>query len=226
MKIKGKYNIADCEHRGDIANALDYVSKCGCKVTGHYWDGKDCGVAYVEFECSADIVRKLYKSISFRFDCDLASIIDFRQSAIDELKNSRYNVVDSADYEVLRNKYATNYDYGFERCLPIELVFEIDSYSIYNTPKNKVDSFMCHNYNGVLKVECCKIDGDKYTFLLLCDGANNMQSAIEMIKVAGLANHIHELYINQFGNKEIKDIPFWDWYNFKQNLMLRSQCIV
>ena len=50
--IIGRFHIPDCEHRGDIEWGRNVVTrKLGGKVmiTREYWDGKDCGTAYIEF---------------------------------------------------------------------------------------------------------------------------------------------------------------------------------
>lgn len=49
--IIGKYHITDCENYGDINNAIDYVKSIDSAIIimDHYWDGKDCGEAYVRF---------------------------------------------------------------------------------------------------------------------------------------------------------------------------------
>lgn len=45
------YPIIDCEHEGDISRAeyeaMQYVKPMGGDVIDSYWDGRDCGEAYV-----------------------------------------------------------------------------------------------------------------------------------------------------------------------------------
>lgn len=50
MKTK-KYirNVVDCEHNGDIAHTIMEIQNAGGTVIERYWDGEDCGEAYVVF---------------------------------------------------------------------------------------------------------------------------------------------------------------------------------
>ncbi len=43
------YYVADCEHSGDIAHAIMEIQEAGGTVIERYWDGHDCGEAYVVF---------------------------------------------------------------------------------------------------------------------------------------------------------------------------------
>lgn len=50
MKAKKyKYNVVDCEHDGDIAHAIMEIQEAGGTVIERYWDGQDCGEAYILF---------------------------------------------------------------------------------------------------------------------------------------------------------------------------------
>lgn len=59
--IHCSYPIADCEHSGDIRNAEYEVRKLGGKNMHSYWDGRDCGEAYVEFELDESQVLGVWK---------------------------------------------------------------------------------------------------------------------------------------------------------------------
>jgi len=47
-----KYNVVDCEHMGDIEHEESYVQKTitpfNGEVVNTYWDGNDCGEAWIE----------------------------------------------------------------------------------------------------------------------------------------------------------------------------------
>ena len=47
-----RYDVVDCEHDGDMRSAENevrrYVNQFGGEVTDTYWDGEDCGDAYIE----------------------------------------------------------------------------------------------------------------------------------------------------------------------------------
>ena len=65
------YNIVDCEHEGDVESAENEVeriiSPIGGKVTDSYWDGDDCGEAWVECKIpyNIDNINKLINSGDF-----------------------------------------------------------------------------------------------------------------------------------------------------------------
>ena len=60
-----RYFVADCEHDGDLRNAAAEVETAGGVVTDVFWDGCDCGEAYVEFTIPSNkdkdtVLRKLH----------------------------------------------------------------------------------------------------------------------------------------------------------------------
>lgn len=179
-KIKGRYDIVDCEHSGDIQRDIDYVRSLGCEVIGHYWDGHDCGDAYVEFYCTPELVVKHYKDTCFHFDCDITKYINFRETAIKVLKN-KYNVVDSAEYEETKHRLSSNVSEGFKRTMPIELIFKMESYGMYRNPVTKISSFRCH-IGGSIKFERVKVEGDTYSILMTTDFSEIRSGIVELIK--------------------------------------------
>ena len=69
------YNVPDCEHDGDIRDAVSEVEDAGGKVVGTYWDGEDCGEAYVEYTVPEgvdpdDVYRKLHSGRGFYGKCN------------------------------------------------------------------------------------------------------------------------------------------------------------
>lgn len=70
-----KYPICDCEHEGDISSAECEVRKAIAGNNGEiicsYWDGEDCGDAYVlcKIPYNLDFLDKLIDSGEFRFSC-------------------------------------------------------------------------------------------------------------------------------------------------------------
>lgn len=51
------YPVVDCEHEGDMRSAEFEVTDAGAKVIDTYWDGEDCGDAYIEFTCAPKMQR-------------------------------------------------------------------------------------------------------------------------------------------------------------------------
>lgn len=64
-------NICDCEHEGDVWRAECEVGKLvvpmGGEVTDSYWDGSDCGEAWVTFKIpyNIDNIMKLLEMGEF-----------------------------------------------------------------------------------------------------------------------------------------------------------------
>ena len=112
--IKGRYNIADCEHNGDISSAVSYINRLGGKVTGQYWDGHDCGEAYLEIEVSVDLFKKLYNRQSFYFDADILDYVPKRCGDLEGYNNVPYEEVKA---ETERRFY--DFSEGFEQRLTI-----------------------------------------------------------------------------------------------------------
>ena len=51
--IIARFDIADCEHSGDLdwaEGSVEHLLGSNVKITKIYWDGRDCGSAYIEFE--------------------------------------------------------------------------------------------------------------------------------------------------------------------------------
>lgn len=43
------YWVTDCEHEGDIESAKEEVVDAGGVIEESYWDGEDCGEAWIRF---------------------------------------------------------------------------------------------------------------------------------------------------------------------------------
>lgn len=112
--IKGRYHIADCEHNGDINSAIAYINRLGGKVTDRYWDGHDCGEAYLDIEVSVDLFKKLYNRQSFHFDADILDYVPKRCGDLEGYNNVPYE-------QVKAEKERRYYDCskGFEQRLTI-----------------------------------------------------------------------------------------------------------
>lgn len=57
------YHVADCEHDGDMRHAEDEVLEAGGTVVNSYWDGDDCGEAYIEFTIPNGNEEKVLKAL-------------------------------------------------------------------------------------------------------------------------------------------------------------------
>ena len=70
--VKFRYNVVDCEHWGDVGSdentVRKYVEPLGGKVTDTYWDGVDCGEAYIECEIPYAALEKVLLDGFFEYD--------------------------------------------------------------------------------------------------------------------------------------------------------------
>lgn len=70
--VKFRYNVVDCEHFGDMHSAEDkvtrYIAPFGGKVTETYWDGRDCGEAYIECDVPFSSAVQILKDGFFTYD--------------------------------------------------------------------------------------------------------------------------------------------------------------
>lgn len=67
-----RYDIADCEHYGDVTWAVNkvenFVKKYDGKVTDSYWDGNDCGEAWVECYIPYEHLEEVFRTGFFMYD--------------------------------------------------------------------------------------------------------------------------------------------------------------
>ena len=66
-------DVTDCEHWGDVRETvkevMDAVGIYGGEISDEYWDGNDCGVAYVECHVPFKNVRQVIETGFFDYDC-------------------------------------------------------------------------------------------------------------------------------------------------------------
>lgn len=121
--IHGTYHIADCEHNGDIERAKQHLRNIlpNVRITFDYWDGYDCGEAYINFEFSSKHFHKVYEKLCdvATFDADVNEYVSLpNQSLYKGIKCSK-NAFNER-LSVLKNNWANNW----ENNIPITLFFE------------------------------------------------------------------------------------------------------
>lgn len=65
-KVHFQYDVVDCEHNGDVLSAIhrveNFINPYKGEVVDSYWDGRDCGEAWVEcvvpYEATEEILKK------------------------------------------------------------------------------------------------------------------------------------------------------------------------
>lgn len=65
-------NVTDCEHWGDMADARagveEFIAPYGGEVSDEYWDGNDCGEAYIECKVPCGRAREVMENGFFYYD--------------------------------------------------------------------------------------------------------------------------------------------------------------
>lgn len=171
--ITGIYHVADCEHWCDMDSAKSFIRSLGCVITDSYWDGRDCGEAWVEFsfpECRyVAIYNKLGSSAGYSADInDYIKVSDI----------AGYSRVSYKELYELRNKMAEDYSAGFEERLPLWLFFEVDKW--HNNPEeiiSKVLSFFIEPVE-VLGYNSKVVDGNKFYDVLIKSSYRNLTKGI------------------------------------------------
>ena len=120
--ITGKYKITDCENRGDVSSAVSRLEKLGCTDCVPFWDGNDCGEAYVKFMVSEDKFLNVYERIcrSCEFDANINDYIRFNN-------RTNYKFVGVKTLKSLWKAQSNNISDGFQNKQLFVLYFESDN---------------------------------------------------------------------------------------------------
>lgn len=122
--INGCYRVADCEHNGDMEWARSLIKRNvpSVTITESYWDGRDCGEAYIKFSFPSRFFKKVYAYFedSSMFDAD---INDYVKANVD--KGTEYGKKEMSKKELqgILCKMKADVSEGWEDRLPICLNF-------------------------------------------------------------------------------------------------------
>lgn len=177
--INGQYNVCDCEHYGDIERCVSYLSSIkGIKVTGQYWDKKDCGEAYVSFQINSDNFVSVYKKLCgdiVSFDTD---INDYLKVCDSELSLSSLKYMSHSEFYKKYHRMENDITEGFEKRIPICLFFGdkcgYDKFNVVEFIKEVISrigegtEIICYNTDIV--------DGSNYYNFLITTDISNMIS--------------------------------------------------
>lgn len=170
--ISGTYNVADCEHRGDIVQVECLLRSNGCEVINSYWDGKDCGCAYVRFcckECDFPILYKKFGS-SATFDADINDYV--KGCGIQGYK--RYT---SNELMKLKKQMDNDLSSGFENRLAFLLWFEVKERPFLTTDDIISECLKYLTDYEVIGYDTHIVDGCEYIDLLIKTTYKNLTDA-------------------------------------------------
>lgn len=163
-KIFGKYKVVDCEHDGDIVSAKNECLAMGCEVIDVYWDGIDCGVAYIEIKVDKNFVRRHINDNDFQFDVRYSDYKDVGGFTLFGIAESRPSEIDDT-IERLWNDISE----GFEMRMPYLISLSV-------TDKAKAEGYLLSILNkyGLNEHDIVHYfggkDGKKYYFNVLVFG--------------------------------------------------------
>lgn len=169
--ITGKYHVADCEHNGDMESAKSFIRSLGCIISDSYWDGRDCGEAWVEFSFPENRFVAIYNKLlgySVYYNADINDYIN-------EPDSLPYKRIKGNELLAWKNKMAEDCESGFEERLPLWLFFEINGYCQYTPAEiiSKVLSFFEEPVE-VLGYDIHIVDGNKFCDVLLKSSYRNL----------------------------------------------------
>ena len=171
-KIIGKYFVCDCEHCGDMDSAKSFIRNLGCQIVDDYWDGYDCGEAWIEFSFYDNIFVKVYEKLSGSSVSYSADINNYMKTGI----MLPYPLINGKELIEMKNRMSDDCSKGFEERLPLWLFFEINEYRNQYSPVEIVEKVLSYfeepvevlGYNSHIS------DGNKFCDVLLKSSYRNL----------------------------------------------------
>lgn len=117
--IIGYYPICDCEHYGDISSEKSWLlnQNPNIKILKEYWDGQDCGEAYIKFSFPENQFLDIYKKVDARYSEDINKYIDFSSYGIKNIP-----ILSKQDFSKKCNEY---YSYFDNEYITLRLFFQL-----------------------------------------------------------------------------------------------------
>ena len=167
-KIQGKYYVADCEHYGDMQRAKIYLRELSCIIIESYWDGRDCGDAWIRFSFDESRFKEMYEKLhdSAMFNAD---INDYLPSKVMD----GYTKMNARELEELHKQMCQDTSRGFLDRMPLRLFFEVKENSNPKEITDKCLSFLKHPYK-VLGYYFKVTDGCNYCTILMSSSYKNL----------------------------------------------------
>ena len=171
-KIIGKYFVCDCEHSGDMESAKSFIRNLGCQIVDDYWDGRDCGEAWIEFSFYDNIFVKVYEKLSGSSVSYSADINKYMKSGI----VLPYPLINGKELIEMKNRMADDCSKGFEERLPLWLFFQINEYRNQYSAGEIVEKVLSYFEEPVevLGYNIHIVDGNKFCDVLLKSSYRNL----------------------------------------------------
>ena len=173
--IIGRFHIPDCEHRGDIEWGRNVVTrKLGGKVmiTREYWDGRDCGTAYIEFCFPLSKLQAVDKEIAqdTSFSYVNINIKDYLQMGGSESLCGCNNKLSAKELRALCKN--CDYSQGFEKKIAVKLFFQHGHISPEDVTEKALEAL--GKSARILGYSCIRVDGNLFTEVVFNINVNDI----------------------------------------------------
>lgn len=103
--IKGRKYITDCENYGDIEREENWLRNInGIRILNRYWDRRDCGTAYIEFEFPCELFVCIYERVDADFDEDINNYLVVHKNNV-----KSYPILSIDEYNKLHDNFCKSF---------------------------------------------------------------------------------------------------------------------
>lgn len=136
--LYGKYKIIDCEHYGDIDSGLHDLERYNVNIIDTYWDGRDCGEAYIKFSFAEKDFEEIYRALhSFAiFEDNIQNYVQVDRSWAEGLP---FPILEEREFLLTQRNCRQDISEGFERRLPLYITFDAEG---IDHPKPIIEEFL------------------------------------------------------------------------------------
>lgn len=162
--IVGTYYIPDCEHRGDIQREMSYLRNIhhGIRIINHYWDGRDCGEAYIEFSFNSCYFIEIYNKVDAKYNADINDYLPLNEEKNGLLSNAK--ILNIKLFDELCKKHKCLFD---NKNITLRLFFGEKSHISNETIVSKAVDVLGKETTNILAYSKYKVDGTNYIDVLI-----------------------------------------------------------
>ena len=167
--IIARFNVADCEHSGDLrwgVRSVESLLGNNVRITKTYWDGRDCGTAYIEFEFPLSrlsfVDDKISDKMSYYYvNIDINDYLSIGKVCKGQLYR-KYEKFTRQEFKDILDKGRCDYSEGFENKIMVMLFFEHHKTIDADTIMSKAAQALGSNAN-IIGYRCERVDGNYFT---------------------------------------------------------------
>ena len=161
--INGVYYVADCEHRGDIEREVNYLRNIDREIVinSTYWDGHDCGEAYIKFSFPKSKFVSIYEKVDAYFDADINDYLDFSKNK-ENLSFENVSIIPYKEFKKMKQEYCYKFT---DNIITLDLFFEKNNRISDNEIISKALEAI-GDKTEILSISYSKTDGTTYVSVL------------------------------------------------------------